>query len=327
MTTDGLYDTTKATDDANFAIRPVSRRLLIRGGAVLGVGLTALGTAQQAEAAPERLSARWNGPSTRAAIRFLKGVTNAHRTSGPRLAQSYQDASGLQDTAFVYDNALAIIALLKAGEGAAARALGDGLLYAQNHDENYTDGRLRQAYHAKTFIHADGTAHFGREFGLTGTAVGDMSWAGIALAQLARATGIGRYRAGALKIARLDLPQHARHPGLGGYTFGRRPAWGPQVDRAQHRRRGLLPVDRHLAGRAEAWRRADHAWAFVEQVWNADDGFFWTGSDDGSEDQQARRPAAAGCADLVVAGPPAAPTRRRWTGARATSPPQTRRSG
>ncbi len=31
------------------------------------------------------------------------------------------------------------------------------------------------------------------------------------------------------------------------------------------------------------WRdRADHAWAFVEQVWNDEDGFFWTGSDDGS---------------------------------------------
>ena len=37
-----------------------------------------------------------------------------------------------------------------------------------------------------------------------------------------------------------------------------------------------------LTGKS-VWRaRADHAWAFVEQVWNAEDEFFWTGSDDGT---------------------------------------------
>ena len=77
--------------------------------------------------------------------------------------QSYQDDSGLTDTAFVYDNALAIIALLKAGEGATAKALGDGLLYAQQHDESNKNGQLRQAYHANTFINDNGTAHFGWE--------------------------------------------------------------------------------------------------------------------------------------------------------------------
>ena len=155
MTTDGPYDTTDATDEANFAIRPVSRRLLIGGGAALGVGLTAVGSPHQAAAAPGRLSASWNGRSTRAAIRFLKGVTNAYRTSGPRLAQSYQDASGLRDTAFVYDNALAIIALLEAGEGAAARALGDGLLYAQTprrdvHRRSAAAGLPRRHLHRTT---------------------------------------------------------------------------------------------------------------------------------------------------------------------------------
>ena len=160
MTNDGTHDTTDTTgvpdtsgvtDGANVALRPVSRRLLIGGGAALGVGLTALGS-QPAEAAPGKLSASWNGTSSRAGIKFLKGVTNAYRTSGPRLAQSYQDNSGLSDIAFVYDNALAIIALLRAGEGAAARALGDGLLYAQTHDEMFTDGRLRQAYDGDDFM-------------------------------------------------------------------------------------------------------------------------------------------------------------------------------
>lgn len=283
VTNDGTDETTVG---ANFAVSgsSLSRRLLIGGGAALGVGLTALAAGgQPAEAAPGKLSASWNGQAVRRAIRFLKGVTNAHHTSGPRLAQSYQDASGLTDIAFVYDNALAIIALLRAGEGAAARALGDGLLYAQDHDEKYTDGRLRQAYHADTFVNADGTAHFGWEFGLTGTAVGDMSWAGIALAQLARSTGVARYRNGAIKIA--DWIQANTHStsGLGGYTFGAtanledHKSTEHNIDVA-----AFFRLVQTLTGK-KVWRdRADHAWAFVEQVWNEQDGFFWTGSDDGA---------------------------------------------
>ena len=292
MTNDGTHDTTDTTgvtgasavtDGANFALRPVSRRLLIGGGAALGVGLTALGS-QPAEADPGKLSASWNGTSSRAAIKFLKGVTNAYRTSGPRLAQSYQDNSGLTDIAFVYDNALAIIALLRAGEGAAARALGDGLLYAQTHDETFTDGRLRQAYHADDFILENGNAHFAYEFGLVGTAVGDMAWAGIALAQLARATGIARYRTGAVRIAEWIQTNTYSTAGLGGYTFGAtagletRKSTEHNIDVA-----GFFRLIQTLTGR-RVWRdRSDHAWAFVESVWNDDDGFFWTGSEaDGS---------------------------------------------
>ncbi len=277
MTNDGTYD---STDGANFVLRPVSRRLLIGGGAALGVGLTALGS-QTADAAPGKLSASWNGKSSRAAIRFLKGVTNAYRASGPRLAQSYQDNSGLSDVAFVYDNALAIIALLKAGEGASARALGDGLLYAQTHDEKFTDGRLRQAYHADTFILENGNAHFAYEFGLVGTAVGDMAWAGIALAQLARATGIARYRAGAVRIAQWIQDNTYSTAGLGGYTFGAtagletRKSTEHNIDVA-----GFFRLIHALTGQ-RVWRdRSDHAWAMVEAVWNEDDGFFWTGSEE-----------------------------------------------
>jgi hypothetical protein len=296
VTNDGA-NTTTHVDGSNFAhaaeanpqtdvqgVRPLSRRLLIGGTAALAAGHTVLG-AYPAEAAPGKLSASWNGKATRAAVRFLKQLTNAHHTSGPRLAQSYQDDSGLTDIAFVYDNALAIIALLEAGEGASARALGDGLLYAQQHDETHTDGRLRQAYHAKTFINANGTAHFGWEYGLTGTAVGDMAWAGIALARLARATGIGRYRTGAIKIADWIQTKTYSELKFGGYTFGetagltKRKSSEHNIDVA-----AFFRMIHTLTGQ-RVWReRADHAWSFVEQMWNAEDGFFWTGSLDDDSD-------------------------------------------
>jgi hypothetical protein len=267
-------------DGSAVVLRPVTRRLLIGGGAALGVGMTALGAAPTAEAAPGSLAASWNGRSSRAAIRFLKGVTNAYRSTGPRLAQSYQDQSGLTDVAFTYDNALAIIALLRAGEGTAAKALGDGLLYAQDHDETFTDGRLRQAYHADDFILENGNAHFAYEFGLVGTAVGDMAWAGIALAQLARATGIERYRNGAVRIAQWIQDRTYSTAGLGGYTFGEtagletRKSTEHNIDVA-----GFFRLIQTLTGQ-RVWRdRSDHAWAFVESVWNDADGFFWTGSE------------------------------------------------
>ena len=164
--------------------------------------------------------------------------------TGPRLAQSYYDESGLTDTGFIYDNALTIIALLAGGDVTRARAIGDALLYAQSHDEKYTDGRLRQAYHANDFI-TEGKAHFGWEYGLVGTAVGDMSWSGIALAQLARRTRQSSYQAGALRIAHVDRerdPDDDRARRL--RLRGDRRAGGLQVGRAQHRRLRALPHDR-----------------------------------------------------------------------------------
>lgn len=266
----------------------LSRRGLIGSAAAVGVGapLAALGVPAEADSNRDRQHAaqRMKTPrSARAALGFLQGVTDAYRTTGPRLAQSYQDASGLNDIAFVYDNALTIIALLRSADVSRARALGDGLLYAQDHDESLTDGRLRQAYHADTFINPNGTAHFGWEFGLIGTAVGDMAWAGIALAQLARKTRDNRYLQGTLRIGRWILDNTRSTTGLGGYTFGE--TAGLEDHKSTEHNIDVYGYFRLLAQltRDRSWiGRADHAWQFVTAVWNAKDQMFWTGSDDGA---------------------------------------------
>ena len=116
------------------------RRTVLGGAAALGAGLPLLGGVGVAHAAtPDGAP---SGPAaTRRAVRFLQRVTDAYRPSGPRLAQSYQDASGLTYVGFIYDNALTTIALLAAGDVRRARAIGDGFLAVQE-----PDGRLRQAY-------------------------------------------------------------------------------------------------------------------------------------------------------------------------------------
>jgi hypothetical protein len=52
----------------------------------------------------------------------------------------------LRNTAFVYDNAVALIALVAAGDLTRARTIADSFLYAQAHDRFFSDSRLRNAY-------------------------------------------------------------------------------------------------------------------------------------------------------------------------------------
>src|ERR1700704_6567014 len=65
---------------------------------------------------------------------FLDTMMDAYaQGSTTRLSQSYSDELGLESTAFVYDNAVEIMARLLRGQGqdlARAQVLGNGLLYA-----------------------------------------------------------------------------------------------------------------------------------------------------------------------------------------------------
>ena len=98
------------------------RRTVLGGAAALGAGLPLLGGTGVAHAATPD-GAPDGAAATRRAVSFLQRVTDAFRAAGPRLAQSYQDASGLTDVGFIYDNALTAIALLAAGD-----VRGDGKL-------------------------------------------------------------------------------------------------------------------------------------------------------------------------------------------------------
>jgi len=53
-----------------------------------------------------------------------------------------------RNTAFTYDAAVALIAFVASGDLQNAKLIADALVYAQNHDRWYDDGRLRNAYQA-----------------------------------------------------------------------------------------------------------------------------------------------------------------------------------
>lgn len=281
-----------------------SRRTLLGTGLGLATALTALGSGPAHAATPRAAgaSARRRGQA------FLAAGMDAYPDHGDiRLTQSYTDQAGLFSTAFTYDNALAILAHLavRTADGQArAVALGDALIYAQEHDPAYDDGRLRQAYNVGPyvffdgvpqpdgFVRADGTANVGTQFGFTGTAVGDMAWAGIALSALARRTGARRFLTAAVRIGEwIERTGRTDEP-LGGYKFGVNGANEKLPFTSTEHNTDLICLFGRLArltGDRVWWKRRARAEAFVKGMWEpvrhssggASGGFFYTGTNDG----------------------------------------------
>ncbi|MGW0337031.1 Tat pathway signal sequence domain protein [Streptomyces sp. NPDC003011] len=276
----------------------LSRRALIGTG--LGAGAAVLTAAGTGTARAADAPSAGHGSSQRRAHAFLAAAMDAYPEHGPlRLTQSYTDQAGLFSTAFTYDNALAILAHLasRTQDGRSrAVALGDALLYAQTHDPVHDDGRLRQAYNVGPytfydgspqpdgFVRADGTANVGTQFGFTGTAVGDMAWAAIALGALARRTGQRRFLTGAVRagewiarVGRTDEP-------LGGYKFGVNGADERLPFTSTEHNTDLIALFGQLARLTGdgVWReRRARAQAFVKRMWEPAGGFFYTGTNDG----------------------------------------------
>ncbi|GAA4330594.1 hypothetical protein GCM10023086_60340 [Streptomyces venetus] len=274
----------------------LSRRSLI--GAGLGAaGIAAAGSGQALAAGPA--GARPAAAPARARA-FLAAAMDAYPGHGRiRLTQSYTDQAGLFSTAFTYDNALAILAHLAArtADGLTrAEVLGDALLHAQSHDPVYDDGRLRQAYNVGPytfydgsrqpdgFVRPDGTANVGTQFGFTGTAVGDMAWAGIALSALARRTGAGRFLMGAVRIGEwIERTGRTDEP-LGGYKFGVDGADQKLPFTSTEHNTDLVCLFGRLARLTgdRVWlERRGRAEAFVRRMWEPSGGFFYTGTNDG----------------------------------------------
>lgn len=276
----------------------LSRRSLIGAGiGISAVGLTAVGSGSALAAGS---SGTRPAPAPARGYAFLAAAMDAYPDhGGVRLTQSYTDQAGLFSTAFTYDNALAILAHLAArtGEGLTrAEALGDALLHAQLHDPAYDDGRLRQAYNVGPytfydgspqpdgFVRPDGTVNVGTQFGFTGTAVGDMAWAGIALSALARRTGARRFLTGAVRIGEwIERTGRTDEP-LGGYKFGVDGANQKLPFTSTEHNTDLICLFGRLArltgDRVWLERRA-RAEAFVQRMWEPSGGFFYTGTNDG----------------------------------------------
>ena len=232
------------------------------------------------------------------AYHYLNFVMDAYaQGSTLRMLQSYNNESGLLTTGFVYDNALAVIAYLSSPTSdhvRRARVLGDSLLFAQSTDVA-RDGRLRQAYFTGPlvwygggpflpgFLGADGAipAYL---FGFTGTSTGDVAWVGLAFAWLYAHTGDHRYLDGAVAIGNFIAGTATSPHHFGGYLGG---LGGDRVTEHQWASTehnvdvcGLFQLLGQFTRRRSWAEKAANARSFVESMWNANGGFFHTGTQD-----------------------------------------------
>ena len=222
--------------------------------------------------------------SISATYAFLDQMMDAYaQDSTVRMCQSYCDqiAGGtFLSTAFTYDNALLALAFLARGHSddiARAIIIGNALLYAQQTDPA-GDGRLRQAYMAGTADSHDVFVTPGLSF-FQGSAVGDVAWAGIALAQLYAHTRMQTYLEGSLRAATfIETTTRDTNVPPGGYFFGN----GQTNKSTEHNIDvyALFTMLAQLSGDSSWLDGAAHARAFVEAMFDVSSGHFWTGTSD-----------------------------------------------
>jgi hypothetical protein len=144
------------------------------------------------------------------ACAYLSGYAQA-RSSSPQFLASFPTVNSgpLQGAAFVYDNAVATIALVACDRTKDAAQIGDAILAALDRDRYWHDGRLRNGYLAgpigpgavKLAGWWDAKQNMWVEDRYqVGSDNGNMAWAILALLALDRATGDHRFRDGAVRI-------------------------------------------------------------------------------------------------------------------------------
>jgi len=208
----------------------------------------------------------------------------AHYATGNdlRLLDSYVTTANFDDgdTAWTYDNALVMLAFLARGTAEdlpAARVLADSLVYAQTHDPEFSDGRVRDAYHAQTFVGADGKVNVA----VSGSATGNMAWATLALVRAWERLGERAYLEAAQRLGQWIFDQAADPRGAGGYNGGVDEAGNRLFWKATEHNADVYAAFMNLyrATGDPAWRaRAMDGKRFLVTLWDAAGGFFWTGT-------------------------------------------------
>jgi hypothetical protein len=214
--------------------------------------------------------------------------------SGPVFLASYPTAEPgpLAGTAFLYDNALAALALVGCGERVRAERIGQAILWAQANDRFWKDGRLRNAYAAGAVsaTPAKLSGWWDKEQNRwledryqVGSDVGNQAWAMLALLALDRPGPATPYRAGAVRLAEWIVQWRDRR-GAGGFTggvIGHEPSPEPRLWKSTEHNTDLTAAFAILAARTgdAKWRDlADQARHFVEAMWTADCACFPAGT-------------------------------------------------
>ena len=254
----------------------------IRFLAILPVILAFAGTAPTAAAAPT------------SACAYLSNLVPID--GGPLFLPSYPTAGEgpLQSVAFLYDDAVAAIALVGCGQTGRARRIGDAMLAALDHDRAWHDGRLRNAYAAGPVqqypVKLGGWWDRAQNRWLedayqVGSDSGNMAWAMLALLALDSSQPDPRYRDAALRIGGW-VAGRGDARGAGGFVGGMsgwEPSPVPLTWKSTEHNTDLAAAFTQLFKRTgdPVWSgRAAQAASFVSAMWDDGCGCFAVGTKD-----------------------------------------------
>jgi hypothetical protein len=247
-------------------------------------------------------------------IRYNKSRLNEPRflVSYETIPSSNDFDTVLKNVAFTYDNALALIALLargKANDVTRAGFIADAFVYAIDNDRFFTDGRLRDAYQGGDLILPPGWTPNGRENtvrmtgwwdpnyitwqenkGFVGTSTGNLAWAMIALLSYYEQVNDSNYLDAAKVLGEWIEANTRDTNGVGGYVGGYE-GWEATSNNPQGQTKLTWKSTEHNIDVYVAFMRlhelteepnwlngALHAQTFVEAMWDANEGHFWTGT-------------------------------------------------
>ncbi len=224
--------------------------------------------------------------------------------NGPVMLASYEPAPGgdalpgpLKESAFVYDNALAGIALVACGQRDAARRIADGVVAGVTRDRHYHDGRIRNAYRAGAIPDGpvplpgwwdDQSKRWFEDRYQVGTATGNVAWATLLLLATYEATHAQRYLDSAKTmmgwVDKQTFDSQAPAAFIGGY-FAHEPSPQRQGWKSTEHNVDAYAAFRWLSryDSDPRWRTgADRARQFVQSMWQPGEGRFAIGTrDDG----------------------------------------------
>ena len=223
----------------------------------------------------------------------------------PRFLVSYEAIANEEtdkankNVCFVYDNALAILAFLAKGtndDKCRAKLIADSLIYAQNNDRFYNDGRLRNAYMSGDLsTPGDNTVRLPgfwdpvKEIWLedefcVSSHTGNITWAMIALSAYYRGCGGEQYLASIISLGDWVIDHTRDDIGIGGFTGGYS-GWKENSHKLTYKSTEHN-IDCYVAfmllfeitGDTKWKDNALHAKRFVQAMWNEQEHFFWTGT-------------------------------------------------
>ena len=203
-----------------------------------------------------------------------------------RLLDSYEPTSAWDngDIAWAYDNGLVMLALMARGTATdweRAKIMADSLIYTQNNDPDFADGRVRDAYSAASLVGANGKV----QIAAPGSATGNMAWTMIAWLGYWKVKGGTSYLDAAAQLGQWIYDNTYDTRGDSGYTGGYSSSLEKHQWKATEHNIDVYVAFMKLyqaTGDPLWFGRARHAKKFVQAMWNETEGYFWTGTmDDG----------------------------------------------